>query len=74
MISNTARAKSEILFQFLQMNYEVVLNLIRADSRYFSLKYRGEFNNYWGIITETVVADGVIQATLSGIVKVRKIS
>ncbi|KAK9701873.1 SHR-binding domain of vacuolar-sorting associated protein 13, partial [Popillia japonica] len=55
---------------FLQMNYEVVLNLIRADSRYFSLKYRGEFNNYWGIITETVVADGVIQATLSGIVKI----
>ncbi|KAI4459978.1 vacuolar protein sorting-associated protein vps13 [Holotrichia oblita] len=55
---------------FVQMNFEVVLNLIRADTRYFSLKYRGEFNNYWGIITQTVVEDGVIEATLSSIVKV----
>ncbi|KRT85331.1 hypothetical protein AMK59_1583, partial [Oryctes borbonicus] len=70
-LSTTIKQSHKYLnLMFIDMNSEVVVNLIRADIRYFSLKYRGEYNNYWGIVSQAKIEDGVVVVTLSSIVKV----
>ncbi|GJQ73818.1 hypothetical protein Trydic_g18756, partial [Trypoxylus dichotomus] len=70
-LSTTIKQTHKYLnLMFTEMNCEIMVNLIRADTRYFSLKYRGEYNNYWGIISQAKVEDGVVIVTLSSIVKV----
>ncbi|XP_044002668.1 vacuolar protein sorting-associated protein 13 isoform X3 [Aphidius gifuensis] len=64
------RGDSKFVVTFIDINNKLEIPVLRADKRFFSLKYRKESSEEWGIISDVVVEDGSTIVTLRSILQV----
>ncbi|KAL7290198.1 hypothetical protein TKK_0015907 [Trichogramma kaykai] len=64
------RGIKKFVISFKGIDGKLEIPVLRADKRFFSLKYRKEGSEEWGIISDVVVEDGSTIVTLRSILQV----
>ncbi|XP_053594598.1 intermembrane lipid transfer protein Vps13 isoform X2 [Microplitis demolitor] len=60
----------KFIINFHGISNQLVIPVLRADKRFFSLKYRKESSEEWGIISDIIVENGSTIVTLRSILQV----
>lgn len=60
--------------KFKEINRTLAVPVLRADKRFFSLKYRKDGSEEWGIVSDVIVDEGSTIVTLRSILQVNCIS
>lgn len=63
-----------ICLKFKEIGGTLAIPVLRADRRFFSLKYRKEGSEEWGIVSDVVVDEGSTIVTLRSILQVNNIN
>ncbi|XP_058806498.1 intermembrane lipid transfer protein Vps13 isoform X2 [Phymastichus coffea] len=61
---------NKFVIAFKDINSRLEIPVLRADKRFYSLKYRKEGSEEWGIISDVIVEDGSTIVTLRSILQV----
>ncbi|XP_076681161.1 vacuolar protein sorting 13C isoform X2 [Andrena cerasifolii] len=64
------REDNKFIISFKEIGGTLTIPVLRADKRFFSLKYRKEGSEEWGIVSDVVVEDGSTIVTLRSILQV----
>ncbi|KAJ8665252.1 hypothetical protein QAD02_006914 [Eretmocerus hayati] len=64
------RGASKFIISFKGIDGKLEIPVLRADKRFFSLKYRKDGSEEWGIISDVVVDDGSTIVTLRSVLQV----
>ncbi|XP_066591225.1 intermembrane lipid transfer protein Vps13 isoform X2 [Prorops nasuta] len=64
------RQDANFIISFKEIHGNLVIPVLRADKRFFSLKYRKEGSEEWGIVSDVVVEKGSTIVTLRSILQV----
>ncbi|XP_023247319.1 vacuolar protein sorting-associated protein 13 [Copidosoma floridanum] len=64
------REANKFVISFKDIGGKLEIPILRADKRFFSLKYRKEGSEEWGIISDVVVEDGSTIVTLRSVLQV----
>jgi hypothetical protein len=59
-----------IIKKFKDIDGKLEIPVLRADKRFFSLKYRKEGSEEWGVISDVIVEDGSTIVTLRSVLQV----
>ncbi|XP_043520214.1 vacuolar protein sorting-associated protein 13 isoform X3 [Frieseomelitta varia] len=64
------RDDDKFIISFKEINGTLAIPVLRADKRFFSLKYRKDNSEEWGIVSDVVVDEGSTIVTLRSILQV----
>ncbi|XP_053986716.1 intermembrane lipid transfer protein Vps13 isoform X2 [Hylaeus volcanicus] len=64
------REDDKFIISFKEIGGTLAIPVLRADKRFFSLRYRKESSEEWGIVSDVVVDDGSTIVTLRSILQV----